>query len=193
MALGFTRRGPRRTAFQGASTWCPRAGPARRTFWTCCCTLTTTSRGGARDRPPEGSFTNRRPLRADEFEWALAAATQGGRRGEAAADAGLHEPNCRGRWSRASPAGAGPLRQRARREKTGRLCVISALLVLALSSAPCDLRRLERAEAQLTQVILATPDDDPKLPELFRRWDRLIAEVDACRAAHAAELHVPGG
>jgi hypothetical protein len=69
--------------------------------------------------------------------------------------------------------------------------MIGALLALALSAAPCELRPLEREEAKFARVILATPDDDPKLPALFERWDRLVEKVDSCKAALAAERARP--
>jgi hypothetical protein len=66
-----------------------------------------------------------------------------------------------------------------------------ALLVLALSAAPCELRPLEREEAKLARVILATPDEDVvKLRVLFVEWDRITAKVDACKAALAEERPV---
>lgn len=69
--------------------------------------------------------------------------------------------------------------------------MIAALLALALAGAPCDLRSLEREEKRLERIILALPDGDPKLHVLFPKWDRAVAEVDACKA-QMADPELPG-
>ncbi|MBI5597269.1 MAG: hypothetical protein HY928_14340 [Elusimicrobia bacterium] len=69
----------------------------------------------------------------------------------------------------------------------------SALLALLITAAPCELRPLEREEAKLARVILATPDEDVvKLRALFEEWDRITAKVDACKVALAEDRQLPG-
>ena len=65
---------------------------------------------------------------------------------------------------------------------------MTALLVaLALVTGPapvCDLEGLQRAEARLSALILATPDEDrARLRVLFEEWDRAAAATNACIVA----------
>jgi len=76
--------------------------------------------------------------------------------------------------------------------RSGEAVIAALLAALALAAPPCDLKRLEREEKRLERIILVLPDGDPKLHDLFPKWDREVAEVDACRAALEADSQAPG-
>jgi hypothetical protein len=58
------------------------------------------------------------------------------------------------------------------------------LLLLALGTGgppPCDLLSLQREEARLSKIILATPQGEKeKLRRLFEDWDRAVERTNAC-------------